>query len=131
MYKILIVCILIIFSVATASAEIYSWTDEKGVRHYSTTPPEDAANFRKSDEFQYDPQKDEAQTQEYDEWLNQKKQEEEAEAQEKQKRAELEKKEAEKAAAEAEKARFEAEKAAVEAEKARMDVIKKSLYRSH
>ncbi len=115
--------LIVIVCWATASlAEIYSWTDEKGVRHFSTTPPEEVDNVKKSDEVQYDAKEDEERTKEYEQWLNQKNQEQEAEAQEKKRRAEQENQEAEKAAAEAEKARIEAEKAAAEA------IRKKTIY---
>ena len=115
----------------TASfAEIYSWTDEQGVKHFSSTPPEEGDNVKQSDEVQYDAKQDEERMKEYEQWLNQKNQEQAAETQEKQQRAEQEKREAEKAAAEAEKARIEAEKAKLEAEKAQQEMIKKgSFYR--
>jgi hypothetical protein len=40
------IIIIFIFACLTTSgieAEIYSWTDENGVRHYSNTPPADRA----------------------------------------------------------------------------------------
>lgn len=130
MRKLFMIFIIIVCGTSASFAEIYSWTDEKGVKHFSSTPPEEGDNVKQSDEVQYDAKQDEERMKEYEQWLNQKNQEQEAESQEKQRRADQEKQDAEKAAAEAEKARFEAEKARLEAEKAQMEVIKKgSIYR--
>ncbi len=43
--NILIVCILIFFCVSTLNADVYIWTDEKGVKHYSDHPPENVENY--------------------------------------------------------------------------------------
>lgn len=39
MFKKLQVLLLLILAVVTAGATIYKWVDEKGVTHYSQTPP--------------------------------------------------------------------------------------------
>jgi len=57
-------------------AEIYTWTDENGVKHYSNHPPSDAENavvtFK---EYQYDPATDqqrfEVEQQQWDSLINQ------------------------------------------------------------
>ena len=36
----ILLCILFIFFIVNSSADIYSWVDEKGVTHYSSTPPQ-------------------------------------------------------------------------------------------
>jgi ATPase subunit of ABC transporter with duplicated ATPase domains len=43
--NILIISVLTFFCVSTLAAEIYIWTDEKGVKHYSDHPPENAENY--------------------------------------------------------------------------------------
>jgi hypothetical protein len=75
MRKIFVIILIIGFS-GSAFAEVYSWTDEKGVKHYSTvTPSKDAVNVMQSDEIQYDAEEDAARAQEYKQWMNQKQQE--------------------------------------------------------
>lgn len=52
---ILLILLLIIFGVSTVNADIYTWTDEKGVRHYGDSPPEDAKDARVVfQEYQHD-----------------------------------------------------------------------------
>jgi len=41
-----IVFLISFFGVLALSAEIYSWTDENGVKHYSDHPPEDAKDVK-------------------------------------------------------------------------------------
>lgn len=43
--NILIISMLTFFCVSTLNAEIYIWTDEKGVKHYSDHPPENEKNY--------------------------------------------------------------------------------------
>ena len=43
--NILIISVLTIFCASTLNAEIYVWTDEKGVKHYSDQPPENVENY--------------------------------------------------------------------------------------
>jgi Domain of unknown function (DUF4124) len=43
--NILIISMLTFFCVSTLNAEIYIWTDEKGVKHYSGHPPENGENY--------------------------------------------------------------------------------------
>ena len=43
--NILIISVLTFFCISTVSAEIYIWTDEKGVKHYSDQPPENVENY--------------------------------------------------------------------------------------
>ncbi len=120
MRKLLVILMILVFSDSSAFAEIFSWTDEKGVKHYSTTPPDDKDNYRKSSEVPYNAQEDEAQAQAYQQWLDQKQREESEKALEKEKQAEEKKKEQEKKTQEgAEKAKppADTEKAQVEGEK--------------
>jgi chemotaxis protein histidine kinase CheA len=67
---ILLILVLIIFGVSTVSAEIYTWTDEKGVRHYGDSPPEDAEDVKVvGPEYQYDESADKKRTQQDQEQL--------------------------------------------------------------
>ncbi len=43
--RILFIFVLIFFCAPTLSAEVYIWTDEKGVKHYSDHPPENVEDF--------------------------------------------------------------------------------------
>jgi ATPase subunit of ABC transporter with duplicated ATPase domains len=43
--NILVISMLTFFCVSTLNAEIYIWTDEKGVKHYSDHPPENEENY--------------------------------------------------------------------------------------
>jgi Domain of unknown function (DUF4124) len=48
---------------ASVNADIYSWTDKNGVRHFSNTPPEEAmSDVSESGEIEYDAQKDRERT---------------------------------------------------------------------
>ena len=42
--NVLVISVLTFFCVTTLNAEIYIWTDEKGVKHYSDQPPENVEN---------------------------------------------------------------------------------------
>lgn len=53
--NILIILMLTIFGVSVVKAGVYTWVDENGVRHYSDSPPEDAADAKVMfPEYQYD-----------------------------------------------------------------------------
>ena len=105
-------------------AEIYSWTDEKGIRHFSTTPPEDAVNVVRYDEFPHDVQKDTAVAREYEQWLKQIDQKEKNDSLERKKLAKRRRREEiQKAYWEAQKAKSEAQKAKSEAQKAIADAL--------
>jgi hypothetical protein len=41
----LILSVLTFFCISTVNAEIYIWTDESGIKHYSDHPPENEKNF--------------------------------------------------------------------------------------
>ena len=41
----LIVLVLTFFSVSILNADVYVWTDEKGVKHYSDHPPENVDDY--------------------------------------------------------------------------------------
>jgi ATPase subunit of ABC transporter with duplicated ATPase domains len=43
--NIIVISMLTFFCVSTLNAEIYIWTDEKGVKHYSDHPPENEENY--------------------------------------------------------------------------------------
>jgi len=58
--NILIICVLTFFCVATLNAEIFIWTDEKGVTHYSDHPPENVENYEVQTESQANQQNEEA-----------------------------------------------------------------------
>jgi type IV secretory pathway VirB10-like protein len=81
--------------------QIYQWTDEKGVQHFSNTPPETPVeDLERMPEIPYDPEADQARMKEDATWLRKEQQ-----------RAERERRRMaeEKAAAEAEKKRRAAE----------------------
>jgi hypothetical protein len=44
--SILLILVLIIFGVSAANAEVYTWTDKDGIRHYGNSPPEDAKDAK-------------------------------------------------------------------------------------
>jgi hypothetical protein len=50
-------CLILVLSLAPQSlAQVYTWTDEKGVKHYSNVAPPDAATeLRKDDEIPSEP----------------------------------------------------------------------------
>jgi ATPase subunit of ABC transporter with duplicated ATPase domains len=52
--------VLTFFCVSTLNAEIYTWTDEKGVKHYSDHPPENVENYEVQTESQTNQQDEEA-----------------------------------------------------------------------
>jgi hypothetical protein len=58
-----IICTLLVVGLSSAAppvlGDIYSWTDENGVRHYSDTPPDDLKEVNISPEIPHDPEKDE------------------------------------------------------------------------
>lgn len=52
---------IIAFGVSTVDADVYTWIDENGVRHYSDTPPEEAADATAVfPEYEYDESADAA-----------------------------------------------------------------------
>jgi hypothetical protein len=57
MFKLTIFFLFVVQLVATpfASAELYMWTDEKGVKHLSDTPPPGQTDYKKGDEIDFDP----------------------------------------------------------------------------
>jgi len=52
LFNILIISMLAFFCVSTLNAEIYIWTDEKGVKHYGDHPPENGENYKVQTESQ-------------------------------------------------------------------------------
>jgi hypothetical protein len=55
----LISVFLLLLAATFAAAQIYTWTDEDGVRHYSNQPPSDAGDPEVAfEEYQYDAQAD-------------------------------------------------------------------------
>jgi Domain of unknown function (DUF4124) len=65
--NIIIIFVLTLFCVSILYAEIYIWTDEKGVKHYSDHPPENGENYEvqiKSQTYQYDEEADKKRTEE-------------------------------------------------------------------
>jgi hypothetical protein len=64
-FNILIISAFTFLCISTLNAEIYTWTDEKGVKHYSDTPPENAENYEvhtESKTYQYDEEADQKRT---------------------------------------------------------------------
>ena len=64
-FNILIISTLTLFYASTLNAEIYTWTDEKGVKHYSDHPPENVENYevqKESQTFQHDDKADDKPT---------------------------------------------------------------------
>lgn len=60
---ILLILVLIFFGVAAANAQIYTWTDKDGIRHYGNSPPEDAEDARVMfPEYKYDESADKKRT---------------------------------------------------------------------
>ncbi|MCP4626430.1 MAG: DUF4124 domain-containing protein [bacterium] len=52
---ILIISALFVLGISTVNAEVYTWVDENGVRHYSDSPPEEAEDAKVVfPEYQYD-----------------------------------------------------------------------------
>jgi len=63
--NILTISVLTFFCVSTLAAEIYIWTDEKGVKHYSDHPPENAESYDVQTEtqtYQHDEEADKQRT---------------------------------------------------------------------
>jgi hypothetical protein len=53
--SILIILMLILFGISVVKAEVYTWVDENGVRHYGDSPPEEAEDAKVMfPEYQYD-----------------------------------------------------------------------------
>ena len=60
----LIISAFVIFGFSNVSAEVYTWVDENGVRHYSDSPPEDEKDAKAIfPEYQYDEEADKQRTQ--------------------------------------------------------------------
>ena len=63
--NILTISVLTFFCVSTLAAEIYIWTDEKGVKHYSDHPPENPESYDVQTEtqtYQHDEEADKQRT---------------------------------------------------------------------
>jgi hypothetical protein len=58
--NILTISVLTIFCASTLNAEIYIWTDDKGVKHYSDHPPENVENYKVQTTPQTNQQNEEA-----------------------------------------------------------------------
>jgi len=68
--NILLILMLIIFGVSAANADVYTWVDENGVRHYSDSPPADAEDAKVMfPEYQYDETADKKRTQQDEQQL--------------------------------------------------------------
>lgn len=53
--SILIILIFTIVGISVVKADVYTWVDEKGIRHYGDSPPEDAQDAKVMfPEYQYD-----------------------------------------------------------------------------
>jgi len=68
--KILSILVLIFFGISAVNAEIYTWTDENGVRHFGDSPPEDVEDARVVfPEYQFDESAHKKRTQQEEEQL--------------------------------------------------------------
>ena len=61
--------LLILLVSASLNAEIYTWTDENGVKHYSNTPPDQENAEVKFEEYKYDKKADKRRTEDENEEL--------------------------------------------------------------
>jgi hypothetical protein len=64
-FNILVISTLTFFCISTLNAEIYTWTDDEGVKHYSDTPPENEENYKihkVTKTFKYDEEADKKRT---------------------------------------------------------------------
>ena len=110
----LILLIGILLWVPTANADIYSWTDEKGVKHFGNQPPENATDVKivfkeKPHDEAADRQRTEAENKELTDLIRDLEEEEQREAAEQRKKA-----------AEAKKNKEPSQMERVEAERARL-----------
>lgn len=70
-FTILVILALTIFGASAVNAEVYTWIDENGVRHYGDDPPEDAEDAKAVfPEYQYDESKDQQRTEQDRQALN-------------------------------------------------------------
>jgi len=69
--SILIILMLTIFGISVVKAEVYTWVDENGVRHYGDSPPEEAEDAKVMfPEYQYDAAADKNRGQQDNKQLN-------------------------------------------------------------
>ena len=70
-FAILFILVLTIIWVPAVNAEVYTWVDENGVRHYGDSPPEDAEDAKAVfPEYQYDESQDQQRTEQDQQELN-------------------------------------------------------------
>ena len=68
--NLLIILMLTISGFSVVNADVYTWVDENGVRHYSDAPPEDAEDSKVMfPEYQYDESADKNRSQQDDQQL--------------------------------------------------------------
>ena len=61
--RLLLVLALVFLGFSIVCAQVYTWTDKNGVRHYGDAPPEDAENVKAMfPEYQYDESADKKRT---------------------------------------------------------------------
>ena len=61
--RLMLVLALVFFGFSIVCAQVYTWTDKNGVRHYGDAPPEDAENAKVMfPEYQYDESADKKRT---------------------------------------------------------------------
>jgi len=61
--RLLLVLALVFLGFSIVCAQVYTWTDKNGVRHYGDAPPEDAENVKTMfPEYQYDASADQKRT---------------------------------------------------------------------
>jgi chromosome segregation ATPase len=70
-FAILFILVLTIIWAPAVNAEVYTWVDENGVRHYGDSPPEDAEDAKAVfPEYQYDESQDQQRTEQDQQELN-------------------------------------------------------------
>jgi hypothetical protein len=70
-FAILIILVLTIFGASAVNAEVYTWVDESGVRHYGDSPPENAEDAKAVfPEYKYDESQDQQRTEQDQQALN-------------------------------------------------------------
>jgi hypothetical protein len=61
--RLLLILALVFFAFSIVCAQVYTWTDEKGVRHFGDAPPENAENVKAVfPEYQFDESADKKRT---------------------------------------------------------------------
>jgi vacuolar-type H+-ATPase subunit I/STV1 len=69
--KIFIILLLTIFGVSAMAADVYTWVDKNGVRHFSDSPPADVEDAKEAfPEYQHDESADQNRTEQDQQQIN-------------------------------------------------------------